>query len=78
MKTEKYKDVSILRINKRFSISCFKKGERKIKKAEYQKYGYDWAINLGLFYIAFGKNKFIKGWHIDFSSSLGLLRIIKK
>lgn len=78
MKVEKYEDVKILRINKIFSISHFKNGQRKIKKEEYKNYDYDWAINLGLFYIAFSKSKFIKGWNIDFNSNLGLLRIVKK
>lgn len=77
MKIEKYSDVKIVRIGK-FSISKFKTGQRKIKPIDYKKYDYDWAINLGLFYIAFSKNKYIKGWNIDFSSNLGLLRIVKK
>lgn len=78
MKVEKYADVKIFRISKSFCISYFKNGQRKIKKSEYKNYDYDWAVNLGLFYMAFSKNKFIRGWNIDFSSNLGLLRILKK
>lgn len=78
MKKVKYSDVTILYLSKRTSISIFKKGQRKIKKAEYNKYDYDWAINFGLFYIAFSKNKFIKGWNIDLSSNLGNIRFLRK
>lgn len=77
-RTEKYSDVKILYIGKKVSISKFKKGQRKITKIEYEKYDYDWAINFGLFYIAFSKHKFIKGWNIDISSKLGLIRYLKK
>lgn len=78
MKKEKYSDVTILYLSKRTSISIFKKGQRKIKKAEYKNYAYNWAINFGLFYIAFSKNKFIKGWNIDLSSNLGTIRFIRE
>lgn len=78
MKIERYSDVKILYISKKTSISKFKKGQRKIEKTDYQKYCYDWAINFGLFYIAYGKNKYTTGWSIDLSSNLGLIRFVRK
>lgn len=78
MKIQKFKDVTILHINKKISISKFKKGQRKIRKIDYKDYDYDWAINLILFYIAFSRNKHIKGWSIDFNSNLGLIRVVKR
>ena len=77
MRIEKYSDVKILYINNNFSISIFKKGERKINKSNYRIYGYDKAINFGLFYIAFGKNTYSTGWSLDFSSKLGTIRFFK-
>lgn len=78
MKVEKFKDVTIFYISKKIIISIFKKGKRKIEKSEYSKFCYNWAINFGLFYIAFSKNEFIKGWSFDISSKLGNVRIIRQ
>lgn len=77
MKVEKFSDVTILYF-KKITISKFKKGQRKIRKFEYRRYDYDWAINLGLFYIAFSKRKHRKGWALDINSKIGLIRIMRR
>lgn len=76
MKT--YSNVIILTEGKLlpFKVSWFKNGKSKINKEEYNNYLYDKVINFGLFYIALTyKTDFFK-LSIDFSSKLGILRII--
>ena len=61
-----------------FAISWFKKGKSKITKDQYSNYLYSKAFNFGLFYIGYCKKSGCYKMSIDFSSRLGMLRIIKK
>lgn len=75
---KKFSDVTVVFDNKFFALSKFKKGQKKISKAEYKSYCYNWAINFGLFYIGFSKKIIYKGFNLDLNSNLGLIRFIKK
>lgn len=76
---KKFSNVILLIEGKKvpFAISWFKKGKSKITKDQYRNYSYTKAFNFGLFYIGYCKRNCFKP-SIDFSSRMGILRIIKK
>lgn len=75
---KRFSDVTILVEGNKipFTISWFKKGKSKITKDKYDNYLYSKAFNFGLFYIGWSKECINYKWAIDFSSNIGMLRII--